>query len=276
MENQNVCLFVPYHKDYESIHTVNFVLETKPQCGGAFRTDALYKVHLVCSGHGILHTMGNVCRLSAGDVFFTFAGTPYSIESEENFTYQYISFLGARANQIMEKLGISPSDNYFTDCGSLLDFWRQGLDVNPAVTDLISESVLLYTFSFLGSRLLSKLNEDCRIDETFLTLKKYIDDNINSPKLSLASAAAELNYHPKYLSALFKRRVGIGIAEYTNVVRVQNACTLMEQGLRSIGEIAAISGFRDALYFSKVFKKKMGFSPKAYLSSMNQKSKTGK
>ena len=27
----NICYFVPYHKDYQSIHTINLVLETKPQ-----------------------------------------------------------------------------------------------------------------------------------------------------------------------------------------------------------------------------------------------------
>ena len=113
MENQNICLFVPYHKDYQSIHTVHFVLETEPQTAKAFRTEALYKVHLVRTGSGLLHTVGTVQPLSAGDVFFTFAGMPYRLESGADFSYLYISFLGARANQIMEKLGISPAPEAF-------------------------------------------------------------------------------------------------------------------------------------------------------------------
>lgn len=270
MENQNICLFVPYHKDYQSIHTVHFVLETEPQTAKIFRTEALYKVHLVRTGSGLLHTVGTVQPLSAGDVFFTFAGMPYRLESGADFSYLYISFLGARANQIMEKLGISPAHACFPDCAELSDFWLRGLSVSPALTDLISESALLYTFSYLGNRALAQPAADCQPDAVFLKLKKYIDDHITASDLSLTSVSAALSYHPKYLSALFKRRMGIGISEYITAARIQNACTLMNQGFLCVSDIASLSGFRDPLYFSKVFKKTIGSSPKAYISSQRK------
>lgn len=270
MENQNICLFVPYHKDYQSIHTVHFVLETEPQTAKTFRTEALYKVHLVRTGSGLLHTVGTVQPLSAGDVFFTFAGMPYRLESGADFSYLYISFLGARANQIMEKLGISPAHACFPDCAELSDFWLRGLSASPALTDLISESALLYTFSYLGNRALAQPAADCRPDAVFLKLKKYIDDHITASDLSLTSVSAALSYHPKYLSALFKRRMGIGISEYITAARIQNACTLMNQGFLCVSDIASLSGFRDPLYFSKVFKKTIGSSPKAYISSQRK------
>lgn len=40
----NVCYFIPHHKDYYSIHTVNFVLETKPQPLMTLKSYGLYKV----------------------------------------------------------------------------------------------------------------------------------------------------------------------------------------------------------------------------------------
>lgn len=270
MADENICLFVPFHKDYQSIHTVNFVLETQPQTKRAFRTDAVYRMHFVRTGSGFLHTVGSIQPLGAGDVFFTFAGTPYFLESEPGFTYQYISFLGARANMIMEKLHIAPAAAYFPDCGGLAGFWQEGLDVNRELTDLISESILLYTFTFLGNRALEIEKADTPPDELFRKLKKYIDDNYNNPELSLSVIGADISYHPKYLSGLFKRRMGIGIAEYLNTVRVQNACTLMDQGLVCVSEIAALSGYRDALYFSKVFRKKLGLSPKSYIAARQQ------
>lgn len=266
MEERNICLFVPFHKDYQSIHTVNFVLETKPRRAGAFRTEAVYKVHLVRTGKGFLHTVRGVFPISAGDVFFTFAGSPYFLEGGEDFTYFYVSFLGARANMVMEKLHIAAGSR-FPDCAALADFWQQGLTMAESVSDLISESVLLYTFAFLGNRVSETEKKEPVGDDVFLKLKKAVDDHYNDPTLTLTSLAAALSYHPKYLSGLFKRRMGVGIAEYLNTVRVQNACTLMDEGFRSVSEIASLTGFRDALYFSKVFKKRMGVSPKGYAAS---------
>ena len=57
----------------------------------------------------------------------------------------------------------------------------------------------------------------------------------------------------------------MGIAEYINTVRINHACALMDKGERGVAEIAARVGFRDALYFSKVFKRNVGISPSAYI-----------
>ena len=96
--------------------------------------------------------------------------------------------------------------------------------------------------------------------------KKYIDDNFTDPGLSLNSIGKELQYNPKYISGLFKEKMGIGINEYINTARCQQACTLIDQGLSCVKEISALSGYNDALYFSKVFKKRIGVSPKQYIT----------
>ena len=106
MDN-NICHFIPYHKDYHSIHTINFVLETKQQPYSLLKSQAVYKIHFVCGGKGNLHIPGKILSLSKGDIFFTFPGTPFCIETVEDFSYMYISFLGSRANMIMNKLKIS-------------------------------------------------------------------------------------------------------------------------------------------------------------------------
>ena len=46
---ENICCFIPYHKDYQSIHTINLVLETKPQIYNSFKAEAVYKVHYACT-----------------------------------------------------------------------------------------------------------------------------------------------------------------------------------------------------------------------------------
>ena len=70
--SQNICHFIPFHKDYNSIHTINFVLETEHQSHDSLKTETVYKMHYVCSGHGLLHTTGKIMPLKEGVIFFTF------------------------------------------------------------------------------------------------------------------------------------------------------------------------------------------------------------
>ena len=55
---QNICHFVPFHKDIHSIHTINFVLETMPQQYERLKLESVYKMYYVCSGQGAIHDAG--------------------------------------------------------------------------------------------------------------------------------------------------------------------------------------------------------------------------
>lgn len=267
--DKNICHFIPYHKDYHSIHTINFVLETKPHPYSSLKSQAIYKIHYVCSGKGNLHVAGKTFSLSQGDVFFTFPATPYCIESVEDFTYMYISFLGSRANMIMDNLKISSQNFIFSGCQEIYEFWKNGLASNPNLTDLISESILLYSFHFLGNKIIHLDSKSSLTGNAALIIKKYIDDNFSQPKLTLETISHELSYSPKYISSIFKKSFNVGFAEYLNTIRIQNACTLMRQGFSSISDVSSQCGYADPQYFSKVFKQKIAVSPKSYIKTLN-------
>lgn len=258
---ENICHFVPYHQDHYSIHTVNFVLE----CGREqTRTDAVYKLHLVSAGTGTLQVGRLQCPLQPGDVFFTFPASAYTLQPDEDFQHMYISFLGSRANMIMEKLKITRQNCVFSGFEGLLPLWTEGLGAAPGVIDLMSESVLLHSFAELGQRLLARDGQVRRRNTAGAAIKRYVDDHFMEQELSLETVSRALSYHKKYISTAFKEACGVGLAEYLTTIRIQNACTLMEEGVTSVGEIAARCGFADAQYFSRVFKSKMGVSPSVY------------
>jgi len=83
-------------------------------------------------------------------------------------------------------------------------------------------------------------------------------------KLSLTSVAATLHTNPSYLSMLFKKNLGMTFTEHLNQTRVGKSCSLLTSTTLSLSEIASRCGFEDQSYFSKVFKKQMGVSPKEY------------
>ena len=273
MSGQNVCRFVPREVSDHSIHTVHFVLETKEQAYMGLRLKALYTVYFVTQGQGKLHTKGDVQPLKAGDVFFSFPAEPFAVESVEDFQYMYISFLGARGNRIMDKLGISPKNPLIADCGDLFTIWQQGLRCPSELSDIASEAVLLHTFAFLGTRL-SKVTPHEGIGGDLVSMiQKYVDEHFSDSEFSLERLGGEMKYNKKYLSTVFKRHAGVGIVEYLHTVRIQHACTMLRQGFTSVSDVAARCGYPDAQYFSKVFKRRMSISPREYMASVREEKK---
>lgn len=268
--NENICRFVPFHGESYSIQTVNFVLETKAQIYSGLKSEAVYKMYYVRSGDGYLHTPGRITPLTRGTVFFTFAGYPFAIESGEAFTYMYIGFIGQRGNMIMESLKIGCEVFCFPDFEEVADIWERGIKLRHEVNDLISESVLLYTFSYLGNRILRK-NEVQNSHSAAAVIKKYVDEHFAETDFSLEALSCELSYNKKYVSTVFKKQFGFGITEYINTVRIQNACTMLEQGFTSINDISEKCGYTDSRYFSKLFKSKIGLTPTDYIKSLTSR-----
>ena len=98
--------------------------------------------------------------------------------------------------------------------------------------------------------------------QTVAQVKAYIRDHL-SEKLTLADVAAVFSFSPGYLSQLFGKYGG-GFVEYITEARVAAAKEMLEKGDKKIYEIAEELGFESSFYFSKVFKKATGLSPREY------------
>jgi AraC family transcriptional regulator of arabinose operon len=272
MEDNNICRFIPRHNDYETIHTVNFVLETQQQKYEGLKISSVYRMHYVTAGEGILHGVGSLQALKRGDIFFVLPARPFAIESVKNLNYMYISYIGTRSSMIMDMLKITGQNCLFHDFEEVEAFWQESVRASQELFDLRSESVLLYTFSVMGSRFLKEENGEKRSTAAAALIKKYIDDNFSDTDLSLDKIGTGLSYHKKYVSTVFKEKYHIGIAEYLHVIRVQHACTLMEQQeFSSIRDIALLCGFKDPLYFSRVFKSRVGVPPREHMKNIASK-----
>ena len=104
-----------------------------------------------------------------------------------------------------------------------------------------------------------------------LLIKTYVDAHFTEPELSLDQVGAACGYHPKYVSAVFKSAYGIGFSDHLNTLRIGRACAMMEQGVTGIKSIALLCGYRDPLYFSKLFRARMGMTPRAYIQKAAEK-----
>lgn len=99
--------------------------------------------------------------------------------------------------------------------------------------------------------------------------KKYVVDRIinyfedhYSEKISLDQIAENMYLSPFYISKIFKSETGDTPIRHLINIRLDRAKALLEDGNPgSIQEIAASVGYDDAYHFSKLFKKRYGFSP---------------
>lgn len=260
---QNICKFIPKTDEEVNINILNFVYETKKQCLDNICCDACYKVYFVTGGKGRICLSERVYELEENDVFFTFPSTRYALESSETFEYMYISYLGTGTNKMMEKYNISKKNFLFKGFPDLNLIWEKSIADSTSVLSLRCEGILLYTIS----RIVQPAEGKQVKNELVPKIRKYIDENFTAADLSLDKLSQKYSYNKKYISTAFKKNMGVGISQYLSALRIQYACTLIGQGFTSVKDIAFLCGFNNPLYFSKVFKTKMGLSPKEHIKS---------
>lgn len=101
------------------------------------------------------------------------------------------------------------------------------------------------------------------IDSLYDRMQKYIEENFRR-KITLDEIAEALHANPSYLSRLYKSRSGVNLFDDILRRRVELAMEYMRTTDWKIYEISQAVGFDDTGYFSKVFKKLTGMSPREY------------
>lgn len=163
-------------------------------------------------------------------------------------TIAYVESLGASKEEYMEKIGD----------------YAQEMNIEP-------DEVPAYFVNMLQAAF------DIREQESNSQNKKlisralaYIDENYMHDSLSLNTVAAEAEVSANYLSAVFSQNMKKTFVEYVTEKRMGKAKKLLKSTALSSGEIAAQVGYKDSHYFSFVFKKTQGMSPREYRASRKE------
>lgn len=266
MENSSICNF-NFNASNDLVCSV-FVLE---------RTDVQVQktknqenaIYIVIKGNGAVIINDKRIDLVAGTVFFVRKGETSFIERND-MEYAYIRFRGRRAEEYVSRLNLCGENRVYAGDERLIEFWTECLlKANDGNVDLLSESVLLYSLAYIQPEL--KKENDVVSRVVHILGEKFTDCS-----LSLARVAKEIGYNEKYISALFKNQKGVTYTEYLTELRISHAVFLAEQGINSVNNIALLSGFSDALYFSRIFKKNKGMSPKQFIQRLEEERKETK
>lgn len=147
-------------------------------------------------------------------------------------------------------------------------------DITEQLNQLRSlDDILLWLDSFCEKMcsLLSERKEN-RSDKLVFLAKRYINEHYTE-KLTLSDIADHLRISSGHLSTTFSRYMNLTVSDYIAQVKIDHAKELIDSGQYLIYEIANQLGFDNAYYFSKVFKKVTGMSPRDYDSLHKQNKK---
>ena len=195
--------------------------------------------------------------LSAGQVLYVSQGASYFIrEVEPGYSYVVNFSCTEHPQTPIEKL-----------------HFPQGFDITPIAEKIVSSwQKRDGAYSALSS-LYALLAKTGFTEESYVSTREkrllppvleYLQAHISDPELPIGQLSELAGVSDVYLRRLFKKQFDASPATYVIRERMRIASALLESGERNIGTVALRVGYRDALYFSRLFKKQTGLSPSEY------------
>ena len=134
---------------------------------------------------------------------------------------------------------------------------------------------LLYAMCDLVMQLSKERCDAQKLDPVVEKIIQRLTLSFNDPDLLVADVLEESGYAKDYIRRRFIAETGVTPAAYLTSIRISNAKKLLrlqDQMEITVGENAAMCGYYDAGYFSRVFKKETGQSPAEYAEGKRARS----
>ena len=164
--------------------------------------------------------------------------------------YDFLSALGVDPEVLIRECGdFQKMPQVFSTPSSASDYIRKILDT--AIGERDGQSMQKY------SSLLKEAME-------------FIQTHYNHEDMSLNMVAAAVNMSPNHFSSIFSQETGQTFIEYLTQVRMEKARQLLRTTSMKTSEIAYEVGYKDAHYFSYVFKKTQNMTPRDYKAQAAQ------
>lgn len=242
------------------------------------KAHSYYSFHLIVSGSGTYTLEGQIYHLKKGQIFSTFPDKDVYMQPSKNtpWKYYWINFIGGRAVTLLKQLGLTPENPVLDTADSfkkLEKLFISNINVcqaNPEHTEIIALYHLLQIYSEL---IQNKASSPSTVAKTVGYAKKAVDlirQQYPDPTLNLHKLAEQLNINESYLSRLFRQEIALNFVDYLAMTRIQAAINLIDNGVYVVCQIAESVGFTDPYYFSKVFKRLQGLSPREQIKKIKK------
>lgn len=136
-----------------------------------------------------------------------------------------------------------------------------------------NEPLLLSAYgNLIAALILSAVRQGDTRSKIITEIENTIIHNYTDSHFELDNYLKSLPFNYDYLRKLFKKELGMTPHQYLSDLRLQGAADLLYSSGTgySVADIAMLCGFREPLYFSRMFKKKYGVSPSYYVLERQQ------
>lgn len=208
-------------------------------------------------GAGELIFDGGTLSYRAHDVAVIPPMVPHSNVSAEGFTNIHINLMDT-ALTYLEPLIIQADSN-----GFLLDAFTAAFYY---YSEASAGQDLLPIYGQLVAAFLSKHQPRRQHSETVRQIEDDILRHYPDCTYDLNAYLSSLPFNTEYLKKMFKKETGLTPLQYLTSKRLENAASTLASfcGTCNVSETALMCGFSDPLYFSRLFKKRYGVSPRNY------------
>ena len=230
------------------------------------------------SGKGVLEREDGAEEIEAGHFFLIGSGAHMALKARDGadalriavvaFEYKLIEWenpdmaAGFRSDTRLPFAAVNVLPFSFeisSELERLYELWTRKEKEYSARARLLFVDILL--------RIHGKQQDYCN-DPTKQSIRQcmeYIEHHFQEP-LERDLLASKVSLSSSYFSIMFKKYAGCSPVQFITGVRLKRAMKLLKETDKPISAIALEVGFRDPLYFSKVFTREVGLTPKQYRS----------
>lgn len=228
------------------------------------------------NGKGKIECMDNSYNVSPNTFYIIKGHTPhiYYSDKKKPWSIYWLHFAGKNASYIHnrfmklkngEPISIPFQQNKSKEFDYIIDLFKMGF------SEHVFEYAAMLLQSLLGSFIYYSFRSDTksgtRNDQLVTNITNYLNERIFET-IKIEELENKFNRSASTLFTHFKNKTGFSLMHFFNLLKIQKACEMIQLSDRPLKEIAYELDFQDPLYFSRVFKKYMGVSPRAYRKNL--------